>query len=79
MSALRIKLNEAEFKALVRGGEVTVVDHKGNPVLEMILADIGWPVMEMAIQVAKLGADHYKGITVDKQGKVLKDERTHKS
>lgn len=70
-SPLRIKLNEPEFKALVRGGQVTIKNTKGEVVCMMILADIGWPIMEMCIQVAKMGADHYKGVTVDTYGKVL--------
>lgn len=60
----RIKLNFPEFAALVRGGQVTFKDRAGEVMGVMILADIGFDFMELAVDSSRRGTDHYKGVTV---------------
>jgi hypothetical protein len=52
----RIRLDEEHYKALVRGGEVTLVDGT-----KIILADIGFGLMRDHIASAEAGIDIHKG------------------
>lgn len=70
----RIKLNFPEFAALVRGGQVTFKNKAGEVVGEMILADIGFELMQLSLATARAGIDHYKGITVSYEtGEVISE------
>lgn len=61
---IRIVLGEAAFRALVRGGEVTVVDAG----VKIILRDIGFSEMADAVKDARLGTDHYVPARVNSDG-----------
>lgn len=55
MDAVKIRLDEKHFAALVRGGTVKTQG------VELFLADIGFTVMEEAIDTAKYNPDcHYQ-------------------
>lgn len=70
----RIKLNFPEFAALVRGGQVTFKNKAGEVVGEMILADIGFDFMELAVNASRQEANHYKGVTVSYEtGEVISE------
>lgn len=67
---LRIKLDEPGFRALCRGGEVTVKTRDGH-VVKMILADIGFGPMADAVDDSIAGKDHYKPVVTDDYGKEI--------
>lgn len=67
---LRIKLDEPAFRALCRGGEVTVKTRE-NIDVKMILADIGFGPMSDCVDDAISGKDHYKPVKVNCDGKEL--------
>lgn len=66
-SEVRIVLGEKAFRALCRGGEVTVVE-KGEVVAKIILSDIGFGPMSDCVDDAIAGKDHYKAETVSAEG-----------
>jgi hypothetical protein len=55
-----IKLDEEDFKCLVRGGVLKIGDN-----IEMILADIGFDQMHYSLNLAEKGIKHYVGHTKD--------------
>jgi hypothetical protein len=60
----RIILGAEAYRALVRGGEVTVKDAN----VKLILQDIGFAIMETAIYDARDKRDLYKPVTVTADG-----------
>jgi hypothetical protein len=56
MEAIRVALNEADFRDLVAGRVVTISGGRvvRGYIVEIILSDIGWDRMEVAITDAAL-------------------------
>lgn len=60
MKEIRIKLDEPELRALLRGGELTLVSDRQNAKVIMILSDIGFDQIQNCLNDAIKGKDHYK-------------------
>lgn len=60
MKEIRIKLEEPELRALLRGGELTLKSDRQNATVIMILSDIGFDEVQNCLNDAKNGKDHYK-------------------
>lgn len=60
MKEIRIKLEEPEIRALLRGGELTLKSDRQGAKVIMILSDIGFDEMQNCLNDAMDGKDHYK-------------------
>lgn len=56
---VKITLGEPHLRALIRGGEVKVTVQ--GVIVRMILSDIGWPIIQDALDDAQAGNHHYVG------------------
>lgn len=57
---IRIRLEEPELRALLRGGELTLESKNKNLTVKMVLADIGFDQIQKCLDDAIEGKDHYK-------------------
>ncbi len=55
MKRIKIKLDEKDFRCLVSGGILTVIDPEAKTEVHIILADIGFHRMDQAISDVESG------------------------
>ncbi|MBL7672253.1 MAG: hypothetical protein JNM39_17370 [Bdellovibrionaceae bacterium] len=60
MKEVRIKLEEPELRALLRGGELTLKSKRQAAKVILILSDIGFDEMQKCLNDAMDEKDHYK-------------------